>query len=156
VSTTPTKLSKRHTFGAFVAAGLLAATLTGGLAGTASAKEIGTGGTVTPTAPACSPVTSLGYKGDATTSETGLATVQVNYGVKACDKDPVVVDVEMFETANPAAVVWSDPNAPLAGKFTAVVRPALSYQVVVTVTNANTGVLEGSQTIFAAARYKPV
>ncbi|MFN8016562.1 MAG: hypothetical protein U0P45_00400 [Acidimicrobiales bacterium] len=139
-----------------VAAALLGATvLVGTFAGTASAKEVGSGGgTVTTTA--CSPVTSLSYKGDATTSDTGVATVQVNYGVKSCTKDPVTAAVTMFQSTNPTNILYSNPTAPLSGKFTVGVTARVSYQVRVDVYDAATGVRVGGQTIFAAAVPKGV
>lgn len=136
------------------AAALGAGILVGTFAGAASAKEIGsggaTGGTTTTT---CNPVTSLGYKGDATTSDTGFATITVNYGVKPCVKgQTVVVDTKVYESANPSVVVYDNPAAPLSGKFTVGgVKVSFSYKVTVTVTDANTGAVVGSQTIFAAA-----
>ena len=127
--------------------------------GVASAKGTGVD-PVVPVVPApkvCNPVTALSYKGDATTGETGTATITVTYAVKACDKNPVRVDARLFLTADPSAVAYENADAALSGKFTAVgVRPATSYQAKVTVYDATTGAVEGSQTIYAAANYKRV
>ena len=126
------------------------------MSGTASAKVEttggGGGGTTT-----CSPVSSLTYKGDARAGETGLATISVSYGVKPCTSAAVVVDARLFLTANPAAISYDDANAPLNGKFTvAGIRPNTSYQVRITVTDAATGAVVGSKTIFAGAVTKGV
>lgn len=129
--------------------------LLGAFAGTASAKEIGSGGgTVTTTA--CNPVSSLSYKGDATTSDTGAATVKVTYGVKSCTKAAVTASVTMFQSAVPSNVVYADANAALSGKFTVGVKANTSYQVRIDVYDAGTGTLVGTKTIFAAAVYKGV
>ena len=138
-------------------AALAAGTLALAFAGPAAAKEIASGGaTGGTTAPACSPVTSLKYKGDATTADTGVATVSVDYATKACDSDPVTVSVVMWQSALPTNVLWSDAAAPASGRFTVGVQARVSYQVKVTVTDAVTGAVEGSQTIFAAAVPKGV
>ena len=154
--TTPTTPRPARTARRRAAAMVLGATvLVGAFAGTAGAKEIGSGGgTVTTTT--CNPVTSLSYKGDATTSDTGVATVQVNYGVKSCTKAPVTASVLMFQSTDPANVLWNDPAAPLSGKFTVGVTARVSYQVRVTVYDAATGAQVGSRTIFAAAVPKGV
>ncbi len=47
-------------------------------------------------------------------------------------------------------------DAAASGRFTVVVTARVSYQVKVTVTDAVTGAVEGSQTIFAAAVPKGV
>lgn len=126
-------------------------------AGSAGAKEVGSGGTVTPAAPACDPVTSLSYKGDATTSDTGLATIDVTYSVKPCTSAPVTVTATMFESATPSVVVYDDPAAPQNGKFrVAGVKANFSYQVKISVFDATSGTLSGSKTIFAAAIRKRV
>lgn len=149
-TTIPTTARRR------AAAALLgAAVLVGGFAGTASAKEIGSGGGTTTTT-ACSPVTSLSYKGDATTSDTGAATVQVSYGVKSCTKAPVTASLTIFQSAVPSNVVYADPNAPLSGKVTVGVIANTSYQARVDVFDAATGTKVGSQTIFVAAVRKGV
>ena len=116
-----------------------------------AAKEIGSGGgTVTSTA--CNPVTSLKYRGDARVGETGLASIDVSYGVRSCTKDAVTADVVVFENANPSVVLWDQPNAPLNAAFTVFgVRTNTSYIVKVTVRDAATGTVVGSQQIFAAA-----
>lgn len=130
------------------AVALTAVVLVGTAAGVASAKELPGGGTTT-----CNPVTSLGYKGDATTSDTGVGTITINYAVKPCTKgQAVVVDVKLYESANPAAIAYQNPKAPLSGKFTAAgVRTNYSYTAKVTVYDAATGAVTGSTSIFAAA-----
>lgn len=137
-------------------AALAAGTLVLAFAGPAAAKEITSGGGTGGATTGCAPVTSLKYKGDATTSDTALATVSVDYATKACDKDPVVVRVEMWQSTNPSNVLWLDENAPMSGRFTVAVTARVSYQVKVTVTDATTGATEGSQTIFAGAVPKGV
>lgn len=131
---------------------LTAVVLVGTASGVASAKEIGSGGGGT-TSTTCNPVTSLGYRGDATTSDTGVGSITISYGVKPCTKgQTLVVDVKLYETANPAAVAYADPAAPLSGKFTVSgVRTNLSYSAKVTAYDATTGAVAGSSTIFAAA-----
>lgn len=138
------------------AAMLVGATvLVGAFAGTASAKEVGSGGgTVTTTT--CNPVNSLSYRGDATTSDTAVATIQVDYGVRSCTKAPVTASVTMFPSATPANVIYRDPAAPLSGRFTVGVTARVSYQVRVDVYDAATGSLVGTRTIFAAAVPKGV
>lgn len=124
----------------------------------AFAKEIGSGaggGVVTPAA--CNPVTSLTAKGDATTGETGLATISVSYNVKPCTNgQSVIVDTKVYETAAPAAVSYDNPAAALSGKFVAVARVRVSYTVKVTVFDAVTGIQVGTLSVFAAAVPKPV
>lgn len=90
----------------------------GSLAGVASAKGgVETGGGGTTTAATCGPVTSLTYKGDATTSETGLATVQVSYGVKPCTNgQSVTVDTRVALTADPTQLVHEQTGAALSGR----------------------------------------
>ncbi len=129
--------------------GLVAASL----AGPAMAKEVGSetgAGTTTTT---CNPVKSLSYRGDYRAGETGLSTITVTYDVRACDKArPVVVDAQLYLTADPSAVAYDDPAAPLSGKFTAVgVKGNTSYIAKITVTDAGTGAVVGSRQIFAAA-----
>jgi hypothetical protein len=135
------------------AAGLVLASAVG----TASAKEVTSGGTPVPTGP-CNPVSSLTYKGDATTSDTGAASIQISYGVKPCDKSQVVtVDTQLFRNGNPAEVHYDDTAAPLSGRFTVFgVTANTSYIAKVTVYDAATGAVLGSKQIFAAAVYKGV
>jgi len=136
--------------------GLAAGLVLAAAVGTASAKEVGSGGTPTPTTTTCSPVTSLGYKGDATTSDTALATVQVSYKVKSCDGSPVTADLLIFQTASPSSLALDAVGVPLSGKLTAVVRANTSYIARVTVHDAATGAAVGSSQIFVAAVYKGV
>jgi hypothetical protein len=144
--TTPAPARRRR-----VAAALLGATvLIGAFAGTASAKEIGSGGGTT-TSTACSPVTSLSYKGDTTTSDSAAATVKVSYGAKSCTKAPVTASLTIFQSAVPSNVIYADPNAPLNGKITVGVLANTSYQARVDVFDAATGTKVGSQTIYVAA-----
>jgi hypothetical protein len=128
-----------------------------GFIGASSAKEITSGG-----APAggnvavCSPVKSLSYRGDARVGETGLAAIDINYSVAPCDKNPVRVSVVMFESAN-GAVFYDNQDAALSGKFTLFgVKVRTSYQVVVTVYDAQSNAVVGTQRIFAAAIPKGV
>ena len=151
-----TSLSGRRIVGIAVGSAALVGAIGMGIVGSAGAKEIGSGtggGTTTAT---CNPVSSLKYKGDATTSDTALATVSVDYSVKSCDGNAVTADVVMFESATPSNIVFEAPNTPLSYRFTAAVRARVSYQVKVTVHDAVTGATVGSQTIFAAAIPKGV
>lgn len=145
--------ARRRSTGALIAAGVLSL----GLAGVASAKEITSGGGGGTATTACNPVSSLTYKGDATTSDTGFATIQIDWSAKSCTSAAVTAEVTMFESANPANVVYSDPNAPLSGRVTVggVLRNH-SYQARVDVFDAATHTLQGSKTIFVAAVYKGV
>lgn len=156
MSTAPAASRSTTRFHRLGAAALGATLLVGAFAGTASAKEVGSGGTGTVTT-TCNPVTSLSYKGDATTGETGQASITVSYGVKPCDKLPVVVEARLYLTANPAVVPYLDANAPLSGKVTVFgVTANTSYTAKITVRDAATGTVVGSSQIFAAAKYKPV
>ena len=135
------------------AVALTAGVLVGSASGVASAKEIGSGGGGGGGSTTCNPVTSLGYKGDATTSDTALGSITINYGVKPCTSgQAVVVDVKLYETANPSVVLYDDPAAPASGKVAIFgVRVNYSYTAKVTVYDASTGAVAGSSTIFAAA-----
>ena len=149
-STTPTTSRVlRH----LAAVALTAGVLVGSASGVASAKEIGSGGGGGGGSTTCNPVTSLGYKGDATTSDTALGSITINYGVKPCTSgQAVVVDVKLYETANPSVVLYDDPAAPASGKVAIFgVRVNYSYTAKVTVYDASTGAVAGSSTIFAAA-----
>lgn len=149
-STTPTtsRVLRR-----LAAVALTAGVLVGSASGVASAKEIGSGGGGGGGSTTCNPVTSLGYKGDATTSDTALGSITINYGVKPCTSgQAVVVDVKLYETANPSVVLYDDPAAPASGKVAIFgVRVNYSYTAKVTVYDASTGAVAGSSTIFAAA-----
>jgi hypothetical protein len=137
------------------AAGLLL----GSAQGVAHAKELGSGGTTTGGGTTvCNPVSAMGYRGDATTSDTGAATVQVDYVVKPCVKgQAVVVDTRVYLAADPAAVYYDNPAAPLSGKFTVGgITANTSYIAKVTVTDAATGAIAGTKLIYVAAVYKGV
>lgn len=151
--------SRRSTLARGAALLAVAGTLVvGSLAGVASAKGgVETVGGGTTTAATCNPVTSLTYKGDATTGETGLATVQVSYGVKPCTNgQSVTVDTRVALTADPTQVVYEQTGAALSGRFTTVVVAATSYTATVTVHDAATGDVIGTSSIFVAARFKRV
>ncbi len=124
----------------------------------ASAKEIGSGSGTGITTTACSPVTSLITKGDPKVGETGLASIAVTYGVKACDKGQTVkAAVSVYQYTAPSNVLYDAPDAPLSGKFTVFgVKLSTSYVVKVTVTDAATGAVVGTGTAFAAAVPKGV
>ena len=122
----------------------------------ASAKGTGVDPVVTPPK-VCNPVTALSYKGDTSTADSNTATITVTYAVKACDKNPIRVDTRLFLTAAPSPVAYENTDSALSGKFTATgVRANTSYQAKVTVYDAASGTVVGSQTIFAAAIYKGV
>lgn len=142
------RLSSHHLAAAFAATSLLASA-------PAVAKEVTSGGTPTPTT--CQPVSGITTRGDARVGETGLASIDVTYSVKPCDKNPVTVGVTMAEAANPAAVAYDNPASPLSGKFTVFgVRVRVSYVVTVTVRDAATGAVVGSQFAYAGAVPKGV
>ena len=123
--------------------------------GTASAKEVTSGGTPATPAGACNPVSSLSYKGDATTSDTGVGTVRVSYGVKSCDGAAVTARLAVVLSANLSVSAYDDA-VPLSGKVTAVVTRNTSYIAKVDVFDAASGALVGSRQIYVAAVYKGV
>lgn len=131
--------------------------LAGLSAGIASAKEVGSGGTTTPPA-ACNPVSAITYKGDATTSDTATATIQISYGVRPCLKgQTLTVTAHVYLNADPSQVVYDDPAAALNGKFTVGgVRANTSYIAQITAIDAATGEVAGTQKAFVAAVYKGV
>ena len=131
--------------------------LVGAVSGTASAKAIAGTGTTGPGA-TCNPVTSLSYKGDARAGETGVTTITVAYGVKACTNgQAVTADAKVFLSADPTVVPYQASNIALSGKFVVSgVKVNTSYQATITVRDASTGALVGTQTIFVAAKTKPV
>ncbi|MFN8020114.1 MAG: hypothetical protein U0Q03_01190 [Acidimicrobiales bacterium] len=154
-----TRRTSRRRFGAVLTGGLLVVGLgVGAVAGSASAKEVGSGGGGGGTTATCNPVTSLTYKGDARVGETGLASIDVSYGVKPCDSaQSVVVTTKVAQLTNPANVVWDDPAAPQNGRFTVFgTTTRTSYLVTVSVYDASTGVLAGTRSITAAAIPKGV
>lgn len=137
----------------------------GSLAGVASAKggvgggggAAGGGGGGGGTSATCDPVSSLTYKGDATTGDTNLSTVQVSYSVKPCSNgQTVTVDTQVALLADQTQKVYEQTGAALSGRFTTVVVANTSYLATVTVHDADTGDLVGSSTIFVAALRKRV
>jgi hypothetical protein len=127
--------------------------------GVASAKETGSGGaTGTPATTTCNPVSSLSYKGDTSTSDTGAASIQVDYGVKPCVKgQAITIDTQVYLSANPSLVYYDNPAAPASGRFTVFgITANTSYIVKVTVSDATTGAVVGTRSIYAAAVYKGV
>lgn len=152
-SPAPTSRLARRLVAAVVGAGLLV----GAASGAASAKEVTSGPTGTAATTTCSPVSSLTYRGDARVGETGVSSITISYGVKPCDKNPVIVDVRLYLSADPTAVAYDNPAAALDGKITVGgVKVNTSYTAKVSVYDAATGTLVGSQQIFAAAKTKPV
>lgn len=158
MSETTTRTGK-HLGRRLAAAVIGAGILVGAMSGVASAKEIGSGtgggggGTTT-----CNPVSSLGYRGDATTSDTGAASIQINWSVKPCTNgQAVIVDVQLYRNNADATVYDDNPDSPLSGKATVFgVTANTSYIAKVTVFDAVTGANVGSKQIFAAAVYKGV
>ena len=131
-----------------VAMGLLV-----GVAGVATAKEIGSGGgTVTSTA--CNPVNSVTAKGDARVGETGLATVQFGWSVSPCDKGQAVTVVATVSDSLSKQVYYADIDAGLGGKVVVVVPSRRGYACTVAVYDATTGVLLGTQTAYASTTPK--
>ncbi|MEQ1701608.1 MAG: hypothetical protein ABMA25_15980 [Ilumatobacteraceae bacterium] len=142
-----------------LATALLGAALITAAPATGFAKEIGSGGAPAGGgAAACSPISSLVVKADARAGETGLATIDVSYGVKPCTNgQAVTANVSVGEYLNPAVVVYDNPGAPLNGKFTvAGVRVRVTYKVTVTVIDSATGAVAGTQSAFVAAIPKGV
>ena len=145
--------TRRRLGAALLGAGLLVSAW----GGVASAKEIGSGGGGGTATATCSPVSSLTARSDARAGETGLATIDVSYGVKSCTKAAVTASVTVAEYANPAAVVYDNPTAALNGKFTVFgVKVRTTYKVTVSVYDAATGASVGSSSVYAAAIPKGV
>ena len=140
-----------------VAATIGAALLVGTMAGTAGAKEIGsggtTGGTVTPT---CSPISSLTVKSDPRVGETGLALTQIDYGVKPCTNGQALTVTLSVTEYTTGISVLDYPNAPLSGRLSVAIKVRTTYVVRVTAFDAATGAVAGSQTAFTAAVPKGV
>ena len=141
--------------GVGIAAGLLAVGL--GVA-TVQAKEIGSGGGGGGTVTTCSPVSSLSVKSDARVGELGFAAIDVSYGVKPCVAgQAVTVTTSVNEYSTPGVYAWLQLGAPLNGKFTVNgVKVRTTYQVTVTVVDAVTGAVVGSQSAYTAAIPKGV
>lgn len=160
MSATPSSTPRRgsRTLGRLAVLVVGAGLLVGVLAGAASAKEVTSGGTPTPVPTACNPVTSLTYKGDATTADTGAASIQLSYGVKPCTNGQAVrLDVQLYRNAPGGEVVYDNPNAALSGKVMIFgITANTSYIAKVTVFDATTGANVGSQQIYAAAVFKRV
>ena len=113
-------------------------------------KELGSGGIGGGVTAGCQPVTSLTAKGDAKIGETGLASVQVGWGVKPCTAGQAVRVVVTITNWTTKEVVYSDTNAALNNKITAFVAARYSYQCTVTVIDTATGGVEGASTVFAS------
>ena len=141
-----------------LAATMLGAALIAAAPATGFAKEIGSGGGGGGGTATCSPVSSLVVKADARAGETGLATIDVSYGVKPCiNGQAVTASVSVSEYLNPAVVMYDNPTAPLNGKFTVFgVRVRVTYKVTVTVIDVATGAVAGTQSAFVAAIPKGV
>ena len=156
MTASPTSTTARRTGRRIAVAVLGAGILLGATAGTASAKEIGSGGT--PVSATCNPVSSMSYRGDARVGETGTASITVDYGVKPCAKGQVVtVETQLYKTATPDALAYDDTAAPLSGRYAVTgVTANTSYTAKVIVRDASTGAVVGTRQIFAAAIYKGV
>jgi len=150
----PTRRARR------LAAVLLGASvLAVGLAGPASAKEIGSGGggggggTA-----ACNPVANLTVKTDATTSDTAVGSIQASYSVKPCSNGQILtVETKVNEFYDPSVVVYDDPAAVLNGKFSVFgIRSRVLYTVSVTAFDAATGAQAGRLATTVAAVPKGV
>ena len=136
--------------------GLLAvAALTLALSGIATAGEIGSGGggggVVKPTV--CNPVTGLTVKTDATTSDTGIGSLQAVYSVKPCvNGQALTVTTKVSEYYSPSVVVYEDAGATGGGKFTVFgIRTRVLYTVTVTAYDAATGAQAGTLSTTAVA-----
>lgn len=135
-----------------------AALLAAAVPATSFAKEIGSGGGGTTTGTTtCSPITSLTVKADPKVGETGLASLDATYGVKPCiNGQTVTVDVNVSEYLTGALFV-DMPSSPLNGKFTLNgIKVRVTYKVTVTVVDAATGALAGTQSAYVAAVPKGV
>jgi hypothetical protein len=111
------------------------------------AKETASGGTVVPVAPACSPVSSLSGRGDARVSETGLASVLVNWAVRPCDRNQSVRVSYTVLNYTTRAMVYTDSNAALNGRVEVLLPSRQLYQGIVTVFDATTGAVLGTQSV---------
>ena len=153
ITRTPTRTRKL-----FCSALLGTALMAAAIPATSFAKEIGSGGgTATGGTTACSPISSLTVKADPRAGETGVATMDVSYGVKACNKGQALnVDVNVSETVTGTLFV-DMPESPLNGKFTlGGIKVRVSYKVTVTAFDAATGAVAGTQSAFVAAIPKGV
>lgn len=124
----------------------------------AYAKEIGSGTGGGGTTTACSPISSLSVRADATTSDTGSGSIQVAYGVKACTNGQALsATTTVAEYLDPSVVFYNNPAAPLNGKFTLYgVRTRVTYVVTITAYDLATGAVAGSQKAYVAAIPKGV
>jgi hypothetical protein len=115
------------------------------LAAPASAKESAGVFSIAPgvvtTSTSCSPIQSLKITGNTSTGETGLASITVDYQVRACDsKQVLTLETIVADYYDASAVLWDDPAAPLSGKFTVYgVQIAKNYRVTLVVRDASTG-----------------
>lgn len=124
-----------------------------------SAKELGSGRrttTVATTTTTCNPVQDLRYRGDATTSDTGAATITIEHKVRSCNGEPVTVEVILFETADPSVVAYVDTDAPLAARVTVGGVTANRSYLARVVVRATDGTELGRAQIYAAAILKGV
>ena len=124
----------------------------------AAAKEVTSGGIPPATTPVtCNPIKSLTMKSDTRVSETGLAATDLNYSVTPCDKNvPIRTEVTVAEWLT-HTVVYSDTDAASTGKFTVFgIKVRTTYQGTVTVYDALTGEVLGTQSVFTAAIPKGV
>lgn len=152
------RTSRRRLVSLFVGGVVAAGLGLGVTAGTAAAKEIGSGGGGGGGTTVCNPVNNLSYRGDARVGETGLASIDVSYSVKPCDPaQTVTVTTHVARLSDATNIVWDDPAAPLSGKFTVFgVATRTSYLVTVTVFDGATGAVAGTRSITAAAIPKGV
>ena len=139
-----------------VAAAVGAALLVGTMAGTAGAKEIGSGGTTTGGTTTCSPISNLTVKSDPKVGETGLALTQVDYGVKACTNGQVLTVRTTVAEYSTGTLVYDNPNASLTGRFSVAIKIRTTYVVTITAVDAATGTVAGSQSAWTAAVPKGV
>ena len=114
------------------------------LAAPASAKEsagvFSTAPGVITTSTSCSPIQSLKITGSASTGDTGLASILVDYQVRPCDSKQVLsLETMVADYFDPSVVLYDDPAAPLSGKFGLGVQIARNYRVTLVVRDATTG-----------------
>lgn len=125
---------------------------------TIHARELTSGGTTGGgnVMPACSPVNSLSVKGDARVGETGLASVEMSWSVKPCDKAQsvrVVAEVINWKTQE---LMYQDTNALLSGKATVYIPNRQLYTGKITVLDTLTGEVLGTKSFTVSTTPKGV
>ena len=107
-------------------------------------------------AAACSPISGLTAKGDATVGEAGMASVQMGWSVKPCSKTQAVRVVASIINWNTKELVYTDNDAGLNGKILIFVEARQIYDCTVTVFDAVTGEVLETKTFGASTIPKGV